>query len=373
MPLVQMAFHPFPEPSALAENRTRAAPPRLAAARRGGAKAFVRDFERYLGDNFGFRDGLIEAHHALVYRALRTTTSDSIVLGEEGWLYYDTPLDGDSLRDFCGLRPFEDGQLDAIERNLTTLSSFLRERNVLLAVLIAPNKDSVYPEHLPAKVRSLAGESRLAQFLRRLAGRRDLLLVDPRPALTAGKARAPVFFKTDTHWNGYGAFIAYRELMGAVARAGAGIAEAREEDFGSERVDAKVRDLGLMLGVPGFPGEADLERRRLAPPPVRVERQPVRRRRNPRQGTVVCETDDPKRPRMVMLRDSFAHALQPLLCPDFSRSVYLWQYTLDKRTLEEEKPSVVVLEIVERNLGHLSSGKMLEDPGIGLRRSPVGK
>jgi alginate O-acetyltransferase complex protein AlgJ len=43
-------------------------------------------------------------------------------------------------------------------------------------------------------------------------------LVDPRPAPIAAKANRNVYGPFDTHWNGSGAYVAYRELMTRIAR-----------------------------------------------------------------------------------------------------------------------------------------------------------
>jgi alginate O-acetyltransferase complex protein AlgJ len=217
-------------------------------------------------------------------------------------------------------------------------------------------------------IRALAGETRLDQLARRLAGRSDIIFVDPRRALLAGKARLPVYSRTDTHWNEYGAFLAYRELMTALARAGAAVAVPREEDFRLRRRLDPPGDLSVLSGVPGFPQEEGVSMRRLVEPPYRVVTLPA----DPETGRAAfaCETDDKRRPRLAMFRDSFAVTLFPLLCPDFSRSTYSWRYAVVGETLDAEKPAILVLEITERFLGEIKKkgfnrSDFREPPGSG--------
>jgi hypothetical protein len=62
----------------------------------------------------------------------------------------------------------------------------------------------------------------------------------------------------------------------------------------------------------------------------------------------VC--DKPGLPKLVMLRDSMAIALIPLLSENFSRSVYASTRELDRALIEREKPDIVIEELVERSL-----------------------
>ena len=60
--------------------------------------------------------------------------------------------------------------------------------------------------------------------------------------------------------------------------------------------------------------------------------------------------DRPGLPRAVVLRDSMAIPLIPLLSENFSRVVYVSSRQLDRALIEREKPDVVIEELVERSL-----------------------
>lgn len=353
VPVLQMVFHLFPERSTLAENRVKASLPRGKGGLPGRMRAFPKDFDWYFSDNFGFRDSLVRSHASLLYRILGTSPNDNVVLGREGWLYYNGANDGQSIKDYCGLATFSARDLEVIERNLTSLASYLRERGILFALVVGPSKHTIYPEYLPDGIRSLAGETQFDQLTRLLAGHPEILFVDPRRALAAGKSRSQLYFKTDTHWNGAGAFLVYKELMKALERAGAPVRMPSDDDYRLEHLAPAARDLSLMLGVPGQEKEEDLNLERLSAPRYSVPNLPVAPGDNSARANVVCETDDPAGPRLVVIRDSFAEHLKPLLCPDFSRSAFFWRHSVDVAMLAAEKPSILVLEIAERYLGKL--------------------
>jgi hypothetical protein len=63
---------------------------------------------------------------------------------------------------------------------------------------------------------------------------------------------------------------------------------------------------------------------------------------------------DQSQPRVVIFRDSFASALIPFLSEHFSRAVYLWQNNVDPQVIEDERPDVVIHELVGRRLTTLT-------------------
>lgn len=359
IPAVQMMFHPFPDRDSLAENRTKAAAPLVRGGRFGVRREFPKEFDRYFGDNFGFRDSLIRSHAGFLLDVLRTSPSENVVLGKDGWLFYNSALDGVNLKDYCGLAPLAAQELAVIERNLTTLAAHLRERGILFAVLVGPSKHTIYPERLPDAIRSLAGETRLDQFARLLAGHPEIIFVDPRRALAAGKSWSRLYFKKDTHWNGAGAFLAYRELMKSLERAGAAVSSPAEQDYRLESLPPAVRDLSGMLGVRNPEKEGDLSLARLPAPRYDLRTIPSGPGDNPAFATATCETDDPARPRLLMLRDSFTEPLKPLLCPDFSRIYFRWSYSVAAATIDTENPAILILEFTERYLNTLKRGGVI--------------
>ena len=376
VPALQMMFHPFPDRSSLAENRAKAPPPHVMGGRFGIRREFLGEFDRYFGDNFGFRDSLIRLHASLLYSVLRTSPTENVILGKEGWLYYNSPGDGSSIKDYCGLATIGAQDLRVIESNLTALASYLRARGVLFALVVGPSKHTIYPEHLPDAIRSLAGETRLDQLARLLAGHPEIIFVDPRRVLAAGKGWAQLYFKTDTHWNGAGAFLAYRELMRSLERAGAAVTVPREKDFRLEQKPPGVRDLGGMLGVQSPEKEGDLSLERLSASRYNLVGIPVAPGGNPARAAVTCETDAPDRPRLLMLHDSFGEHLKPLLCPDFSRSLFRWSFSVAAAAIDAERPAILVLEITERYLNQLKGGglsrRVEPEPRLAARRGAEG-
>jgi len=61
-------------------------------------------------------------------------------------------------------------------------------------------------------------------------------------------------------------------------------------------------------------------------------------------------------PKIMIIRDSFINALIPYIDETFSRTVYIWdnwKYQLNKPIVENEKPDVLLILLVEKNLINL--------------------
>ena len=333
----------------MAENRRKAVVPRLRGNSFKEFETFRASIEKYFSDWFGFRDDLIRTHNLLHVRALQTSPLAAVVIGRDGWLYYNAD-DSKNLPDYCGLRPFTEKNLDAIERNLTAVRDELRLRGIAFAVLVTPSKHTIYPEHLPERVRALAGTTRLDQLVERLGRRPDILFVDVRRALLEGKARHQLYFRTDTHWNSLGAHLAARKLLSSLVRAAAPVPVPHEEDLVLGLRERLQTDLAAMLGLPEEGHEQDfrLLDRNAAEGTIIVR--PLRQRQSPGRETRSCETGRPGL-RFFLVQDSFGSLIIPSLCREYSSGVSVWGNRVLESSLDEERPDIVILEVAERFLG----------------------
>jgi hypothetical protein len=65
-------------------------------------------FQSYFNDHFGFRNLLIRWHNLLKLQIFNSSGSPKVIVGKEGWLFYngDQARDGASLSNHLGLLPF---------------------------------------------------------------------------------------------------------------------------------------------------------------------------------------------------------------------------------------------------------------------------
>jgi hypothetical protein len=339
------AFRPHPSTTQAAENRTIARWPPLAPTR-----GFVSAFERAFADRFGARDALLRAHNRVLVRAFGVSPAPNVLIGRDGWLFFEGE-DGHALdRFYRGVLPVDDRELREVALELARRARYLASQGIAYVVTIAPDKATIYPEMLPAWVEPVAPRSPLDRLVAMIERDSSLRYVDARPALLRAKTRARVYYATDSHWNSLGAPIAYEAIMRAIRDALAPravpIAPVVLPPY-VPGVDVYHGDLARMSGDPGFFPEPDYAPlwKILAAAQSRCAK---RLDAGKDSGYAWYACDRPGLPRAVMYRDSMAIPLIPLLSENFARITYVESQRLDPAFIAREKPDVVIEEMVER-------------------------
>jgi hypothetical protein len=300
----------------------------------------------YFDTHFGFRQQLVHAHAFTSIRTMNISPSPAVIKGRDGWLYY---ADDDALEDYESATPMSEAELRGWANTLVSTRDVLRAHGIAYLFVLAPDKHVIYPEHLPESIHRVRPTYRMDELLAYLRQHTDLSVLDLRPALIARKQVEQVYFRTDTHWNDAGAFAGYQDILRAASRAVGSLSPQDRSNFTPVERDEPGGDLAEMLGVPDLLRERSTyleprvpRRARLLEPPTLREGYEVAR--------VVTEVPDSKLPRLVMFRDSFATRLIPLLSEHFSRAVYQWQTDVDLDLVAQEKPALVIHEMVGRRL-----------------------
>lgn len=343
-PCLQMWLGFFPE-RRNTEQRTPAARPEGASFFSSPGK-FLYAYDKYFVDHFGFRNNLVHMSNLIKAKYLKVLEPvPYVIVGKEGWLFYNNETE---MRRFsCSLSPYSESELAALKDHLDELYYRLKGKNIFFMIVIAPDKQSIYPEYFPkqeSRISDLACMDQVSSFLRENS---SVPFLDLRSPLRKAKETFPVYYKNDTHWNWYGGYIAYFEIMKVLSTRFPIIHPLQMSDF-----DIKLRkkwmsgDLAIMLSIPHYAGDMDI---RL------INKKPWRARvcsggASLMGGMCEMETADPGLPRLVMFRDSFGTIPIKFIAEHFSKSVFWWEdwhATFDKR-IEEGKPDIVILELGER-------------------------
>lgn len=156
------------------------------------------DFERFLTKGHPWHEASLNAWAALEFLAFGEG-KPGVVVGSDGWLYTQEEFALPS-------------QLGAIrQRNLERLAAearALEAAGVRVYVLPVPPKVEIVPGHVPAR---LAGHALRSEDVTAFLDRAGLRWIDVRASLRA--SRAPVYFRSETHWTPEGA----RVVAAAVA------------------------------------------------------------------------------------------------------------------------------------------------------------
>jgi hypothetical protein len=171
-------------------------------------------------------------------------------------------------------------------------------------------------------------------------------VLDLRPALLAAKKTAPVYLKTDTHWNQLGAFIACENVIQTLARHQLpGLVPVALDSFDRTNRLAAGGDLVNLRGIRISMAESNavfftpktnlppLET--VIPTGERVKDLAIAKNS---QGSGLA----------MVYTDSFGRRWIPFLGYQFGEADFFWQYHLDGPLIERRKPVVVINEMLER-------------------------
>ena len=305
-------------------------------------KGSLSDIES-LPEHFFGRQQLISWTARLRYRLLDDQLFNRVLRSDEGWLVY---TDEHNLEDYQKSDVFTEAQLAQIQTNLTTLQQQLAQENIRFYVIIPPNKDSIYPEKVPAEVPVIGSQSRLEQLVSYLQPQDGSPVLDLRPALLAARQHDLVYHATDTHWNATGSYVAYRQIAALLAKDFPMIIPHDLSEY-QQASQTYSGDLNRIAGDLGLSEQI-------------ITLNPTFSQQVTQTETVendikilITETSDPNLPRAVIFRDSFFESIIPSLSTHFSRSVNVWSFAYDPQLVAREKPDLVIFECTERYLQFL--------------------
>lgn len=322
---------------------------------------WFQGLERWFNDRFGMRTGLVYYGARLQMQLLGISTNRKVILGHDGWLFLDEnfKVGNPILADFLGRSPFSSPQLARIAANLKQTQSALASCSIPFYFVMAPDKQSIYPEKVPVQ-RSRPSSSRADQLFEYLrANVPELRTIDLRRPLLEEKLRQPrdLFLRTDTHWNKLGAFVAYREIASRLASDGVIPRTLRTDptSYLIESIPFEGGDLAVSaLFLPGyfedyrvlFKNKLARNSRLLDGPPKWVDKS------NPQE--LETYANPAGRTTLLVYRDSFFSDLLPFIAEDFGHVFAVFKPAtsseVDGRQVQQSGANVVLLEIVERHL-----------------------
>jgi peptidoglycan/LPS O-acetylase OafA/YrhL len=132
--------------------------------------------------------------------------------GKDDWLFLGNNYDNTVAKLKLAIKPSED-ELNKIKKVFSEVSEAGAKFGTKTILIVGPNKESIYPEYLPSEL--TPSETKYSSFfLGRLRKVPSLVVYDPTNNLLAAKeSEGLLYWKTDTHWNNKGAYLAYAGLL----------------------------------------------------------------------------------------------------------------------------------------------------------------
>lgn len=271
---------------------------------------------------------------------MRAMLRNMVLEGTDGYLFH---RDQQAVEQVTGALPYAPTQLEQWVSTTETRKAWCDAQKIVSRFLIAPEKHVVYADKLPDGI-SISEQRPAAMLIAAASPWLSGHIIYPLEPLKLARQRHETHYVTDTHWNTFGAFVAYKDLMASLAR-DIELIQLDETDlaWASQRY---VGDLGVRLEPERFEMAEVLGRGYPAHCKLALQNSKFER------GNVQVFTNDrADLPTCVLFRDSFAYLLIPLLLESFSRLVAVSSLSVLYDLLRAERPDVVIVQVAERFLG----------------------
>lgn len=315
---------------------------------------FRSQFEAFFNDHFGFRDDLVRVYNLLGV-TLKSSSNKNVLVGKDGWLFYISPTDGNTLEDHMGNDRLTPEQLQSWKIVLEAQYTWLKQQGIKYVFVIAPDKQSIYGEYLPSRIHQTGKQTRLDQLSEYMRDS-QVPVLDLRSPLLQAKAEGLLYYKTDTHWNNFGASVAQYEIMRYISEYFPDI-HPTDYDYSDFALAESSGDMARMLNLSSELQEMTPQIKKALPECNKqlLDTKPIR--------TTFSTDCRANAPTALIFRDSFFTALQPYISQYFSNSVYVWgqpNFKELEKYVGSGAPQVVIEERVER---YLASVPALPVPG----------
>jgi len=286
----------------------------------GEIKRFFREFDVFFADHFPLRGSLL----SLSSRLHEVTSSDldmgKCYSGKESWLFLGNDY-GRTVDKLQGRVTLSKAALRRLVEYYAGMSSSARSSGADFVIFIGPNKSSVYPEYLPSFV--TPAKRRFITPLVEALRDAGVKVYDPTERLIKKKADGILYYRTDTHWNGRGAYEAFegfREYIGLPALPLCTFVA------GAELHKGDLVDIGGFEDFPLSVGDSD----------------------NPRWDPPLSHSVSEKT--AWIFGDSFAGALGSYMRATFAQiRSFRHQEFEQAMSSHEQKPDIIIWVVVERS------------------------
>lgn len=291
---------------------------------------FFSDCDTYVSEHIGFRSQLIEANTTVFTKMFHMSPEDDVILGYDGWLYYSKSLD-----DYYNIQSISDRGINNIAYSIKMLEEAVEANNSEFVITFAPNKSTLYPNHMPLNYIQSDNEGNLERIENALeingvnyVSLKNMFCID-----------SEVYYrKKDSHWNYKGALMAYNALMAAST-----LDYDTYEDISFADSYEWTGDLSNMLYVSKVTYDSQLT-------PIRTfGYQYVSKQKNVEANHIETYNKDGDGS-AIIYRDSFGNTLIPFFAENFKECSFSKITPYNMMDVINNNPDITIIELVERNI-----------------------
>ncbi|MGL5379253.1 DHHW family protein [Clostridium sp.] len=171
--------------------------------------AFSKDYEKYINDQFIFRDDWINLKSRSEY-ILGKIENNGIVYGKEDYLF----------------EKYNILDKNRVMVNIDSINKYIDSVNAPVSLMIVPNSYEVYKENLPKGAPLINQNIEIESIYEKINCENE---IDLRKTMEDNKDNY-IYYKTDHHWTTEGAFIAYSKFIESIGESKIHLGNYKKEE-----------------------------------------------------------------------------------------------------------------------------------------------
>jgi hypothetical protein len=225
--------------------------------------------------------------------------------------------------------------------------------------MIVPSSMTTYPELVPSSYKPATGDTRLDKVMEAIE-RGGGTVINLKSIFQAHKNdEMPLYYKLDSHWADYGAYVAYNALFTHISEKFPEAAPRPASDFNWNEGYYNGGDMAYYLAM------SQSKIKEYAYYRTFKDKVPAAVTQFDRYDSAtsltysdemtyenVIVTGNTKLPNCIVMRDSYSTQMYDILAEKMNRTVYrgMWGYQWDNWLISSEKPDYVIYLIAEWNI-----------------------
>lgn len=307
---------------------------------------FSKDFDSWFNDHYGLRENFISINSNIHLNIFKDSPNYNVITGKNNWLFYGKE---NSVEYFQGKNLYSVEQLHHIAYVLNNRQKDLKQKGIDFVIILSPNKETIYNEYYKSGIHNISGITKTDQFVDFMKNHSTIKVIDLRETLLQSKGKDDLYYKTDSHWNQYGAFFGAKKIISEIKKIGYNnINDLDLNDYNIVNKDKITQgDLLNIIGATKYKEYNEIE--------FSNKNRDGFKYIKTNEFDFKTENENKELPTAVMFRDSFATNLVPFMSRSFKEIRYNWMFRnrFDMKIIEEEKPNLVIIEAVERYIDQL--------------------
>lgn len=298
--------------------------------------------------NFPLKQDYFKAYSFIKEDVFNSLASPDKVIKWNGW-YFLSDYYSNNLSESKGKLLFTKSELEIVAENLISKNEWAKRHGIKYYMAMAPNKESVYGDLLPYGEFSTNRKLKQVDSICKANSISFVNLGNQFPK----NSKIELYHRTDTHWNDFGTYFGYKEIISQLNKDGYNLKLTPLSDYEIKKTDLEeIGDLKNMIGEKkGEPNATVLKLNR--PSFAQKEKAvttPIEDIKVSPEEYEIRYTTTQNNIKILFFRDSFSSTLLNFIKESFGESIFIFDRRFNTELILEEKPNIIIDEVVERDI-----------------------